>query len=166
MEEISLKWKTTIDRFLLAKPNITLSIGFLIILIVGAFGEVFNWVKIPLSPYSNIIGGVIATFGFLFHIYCHGIHKQAHARSQQINKIVTIGIFSKIRHPMYSGLIITFFGISIAWGVIWMLIPSVIFTLLTVLIAIKEEEYLLSKFDEHYREYMQKVRWRFIPKIF
>jgi len=47
-----------------------------------------------------------------------------------------------------------------------MLIPSVIFTLLTILIAIKEEEYLLKKFGEQYREYMQKVRWRFIPKIF
>lgn len=161
-----MKWKTTINLFLLVKPNIILSIGFLIILIIGAFGEVFNWIKIPLSPYSNIIGGLIAAFGFLLHLYCHRIHKQAHDKSQQIDKIVTTGIFSKIRHPMYLGLILAFFGVSIAWGVIWMLIPSVIFSLLAVLIALKEEEYLLQKFGDQYREYMQKVRWRFIAKIF
>lgn len=161
-----MKWQISINRFLLAKPNIILSIGFLIILIIGALGEAFNWIKIPLSPYLNIVGGVIAVSGFLFHVYCHRIHKQAHKKSKQIDKIVTTGIFSKIRHPMYLGLTTTFFGISIAWGVIWMLIPSVIFSSLTVLIALKEEEYLLHKFGDQYREYMQKVRWRFIPKIF
>jgi protein-S-isoprenylcysteine O-methyltransferase Ste14 len=161
-----MKWQISISRFILGKPNIILSIGFLVILIIGAFGEIFNWIKIPLSPYLNIVGGVVAAFGFLFHVYCHRIHKQAHDKSQQINKIVTTGIFSKIRHPMYLGLIATFFGVSIAWGIIWMLIPSVIFSLLTVLIAFKEEEYLQKKFGDQYRKYMQKVCWRFIPKIF
>ena len=155
-----------IDRFLLAKPNIIFLAGFLIIVITGAAGEIFDWMKIPFSPYSNIIGGIIAACGWLLHLYCHRIHKQAHNKSEQIDEIVTTGIFSKIRHPMYLGMILGFLGISIAWGVIWMLIPAVLFSLLAVLISIKEEEYLLKKFGRRYEEYMEKVRWRFITKIF
>jgi protein-S-isoprenylcysteine O-methyltransferase Ste14 len=161
-----MKQRTVINRFLLAKPNIIFLIGFLIILIIGALGEVFNWIKIPFSPYSNIIGGIIAVCGWLLHLYCHRIHKQAHKKSEQIDEIVTTGIFSKIRHPMYLGMILGFLGVSIAWGVVWMLIPAVLFSLLAVLIAIKEEEYLLQKFGRLYGEYMQKVPWRFIVKIF
>ena len=161
-----MKRQPVINRFLLAKPNIIFLIGFLIILIIGALGEVFHWIKIPFSPYSNIIGGAIASFGWLLHLYCHRIHKQAHKKSQQIEEIVTTGIFSKIRHPMYLGIILALFGVDIAWGVIWMLIPSFLFSLLAVLIAIKEEEYLLQKLGRQYEEYMQKVPWRFIKKIF
>jgi protein-S-isoprenylcysteine O-methyltransferase Ste14 len=47
-----------------------------------------------------------------------------------------------------------------------MLIPSLIFSALTVLIAIKEERLLLQRLGEQYKEYMQEVPWRFIPKIF
>ena len=67
---------------------------------------------------------------------------------------------------MYLSIILAFIGISIAWGVIWMLIPSVMFSILAVLIAIKEEEYLLQKFGSQYEEYMRKVPWRFIAKVF
>jgi len=161
-----MKRQPLINRYLLAKPNIILSIGFLIVIIIGALGEVFYWTKIPLSPYSNIIGGAITLGGWLLHIYCHRIHKQAHKKSQQIEKVVTTGIFQKIRHPMYLGIILAFLGVAIAWGVIWMLVPSVLFSMLAVIIAIKEEEFLLQKFGHQYEEYMQKVPWRFIPKLF
>jgi len=161
-----MKRQPLINRYLLAKPNIIFLIGFLIILIIGALGEVFYWIKIPLFPYSNIIGVAIASGGWLLHLHCHRIHKQAHKKSQQIEKVVTTGIFSKIRHPMYLRIILAFLGVAITWGVIWMLIPSVLFSMLAVLIAIKEEEFLLQKFGHKYEEYMQKVPWRFIIKIF
>ena len=161
-----MKRQPIMNRYLFAKPNIIFLIGFLIIIIIGALGEVFYWIKIPFSPYSNIIGVAIAFSGWLLHLYCHRIHKQAHKKSQQIEKVVTTGIFSKIRHPMYLGIILAFLGVAVAWGVIWMLIPSFLFSLLAILISIKEEEYLLQKFGLQYKEYMQKVPWRFIKKIF
>lgn len=161
-----MKQQSIINNILFAKPNVVFLIGFLILLIVAILGELFCWIKIPFSPYSNIIGGVIAVFGFGLHLYCHRIHKQAHKKSEHIDKIITTGIFSKIRHPMYLSMILAFIGISIAWGVVWMLIPSVLFSILAVLIAIKEEEYLLQKFGSQYEEYMRKVPWRFIAKVF
>jgi protein-S-isoprenylcysteine O-methyltransferase Ste14 len=137
-----------------------------IIIVVGILGEVFSWVRIPFSPYSNLVGGFILLGGWVFHAYCHRVHKQAHEQSQQIDELVTIGVFSKMRHPMYLSLILMYLGLAIVWGVVWMLLPSLFFSVLTVLITNKEEEFLLEKFGHQYEEYMQAVPWRLIPKIY
>jgi protein-S-isoprenylcysteine O-methyltransferase Ste14 len=104
--------------------------------------------------------------GLVLHQYCHRIHKQAHEKSQRIEGIVTTGLFGKIRHPMYMSLIIMVLGLSFGWGILWMFALAVLLSALMVLIAIKEEKFLLKKFGNQYEEYLRKVRWRMIPRLF
>jgi protein-S-isoprenylcysteine O-methyltransferase Ste14 len=165
-EEMHMKGQPLINRYILTKPTLRMVMEWPTIVIVGILGEIFSWVRIPLSPYSNLFGGVILLGGWIFHAYCHKVHKQAHEQSRQIEGLVTTGVFSKIRHPMYLSLILMYLGLAMAWGVVWMLLPSLFFSALNVLIAIKEEEFLLRRFGHQYEEYMQEVPWRFIPKIF
>jgi protein-S-isoprenylcysteine O-methyltransferase Ste14 len=155
-----------LNRFLLMKPTLIMGVGLLVIIIIGILGEVFSWIKIGFTPYSHFIGGAVAVFGFVMHQYCHRIHKQAHEKSQRIEGIVATGFFGKIRHPMYLSLIIMFLGLAIGWGILWMFAPAVFFSAVTVLIAIKEEEFLLKKFGNQYEEYLHRVRWRMIPRVF
>jgi protein-S-isoprenylcysteine O-methyltransferase Ste14 len=161
-----MKGQTVLDQYLLAKPTLRMVIEWPIIIIIGVLGEIFSWVRVPLSPYSNFVGGAILLGGWIFHAYCHTAHKQAHKQSQQIEELVTTGVFSKMRHPLYLSLILMYLGLAIAWGVVWMLLPSFLFSALTVLTAIKEEEFLLRRFGRQYEKYMQAVPWRLIPKIF
>jgi protein-S-isoprenylcysteine O-methyltransferase Ste14 len=161
-----MKGQKILNQYLLAKPTLRMVIEWPIIIIIGILGEIFSWVRIPLSPYSNFVGGAILLGGWIFHAYCHRIHKQAHEQSQQIEVLVTTGVFSKMRHPMYLSLILMYLGLAIAWGVVWMLLPSFLFSALTVLTTSKEEEFLLRRFGRQYEEYMQAVPWRLIPKIF
>ena len=155
-----------LNRYLLIKPAVRTVTEFPIIILLGMLGEIFSWHRIPLSPYSNIFGGAILLGALILHMYCHRIHKQAHEHSQQINFLVQRGIFLKMRHPMYLSLILIYLGLALTWGVIWMLVPAVLFSVLTVFIAIKEEAFMVQKFGRQYEDYMQKVPWRFIPKIF
>ena len=155
-----MKGQTFLNQYLLAKPTFRMLIEWPIIIILGILGEIFSWVRIPLSPYSNFVGGAILLGGWIFHAYCHRVHKQAHEQSQQIEGLVTTGVFSKMRHPMYSSLILMYLGLAIAWGVVWMLLPALLFSVLTVLTTIKEEEFLLRRFGHQYEEYMQAVPWR------
>jgi protein-S-isoprenylcysteine O-methyltransferase Ste14 len=161
-----MKGQTFLNQYLLAKPTLRMLIEWPIIIIIGILGEIFSWVRIPLSPYSNFVGGTILLGGWIFHAYCHRVHKQAHEQSQQIEGLVTTGVFSKMRHPMYLSLILMYLGLAIAWGVVWMLLPALLFSVLTVLTTIKEEEFLLRRFGHQYEEYMQAVPWRLIPKVF
>lgn len=70
------------------------------------------------------------------------------------------------RHPMYLSLILMHVGVAIAWGVVWMLIPSLVFAFVTVLTMFKEEQFLLRRFGRQYERFMREVPWRLIPKIF
>jgi protein-S-isoprenylcysteine O-methyltransferase Ste14 len=163
---MSMKAQTLINRYLLVKPTFRLVTEWPMIIATGILGEIFSSARVPFSPYSNLVGGAVFLGGWIFHAYCHRAHKQAHKQSQQVERLVTTGVFSKMRHPMYLSLILMYLGLALSWGILWMLIPSLFFSALTVMIAIKEEAFLLQKFGRQYEEYMQKVPWRMIPKIF
>jgi protein-S-isoprenylcysteine O-methyltransferase Ste14 len=67
--------------------------------------------------------------------------------------LVTTGLYSKVRHPIYLFRGIAFLGLFIAWG---KLIPLLCFLLiypLQILRARKEEKVLEQAFEEEYRRY-------------
>lgn len=76
-------------------------------------------------------------------------------------KIVTTGVFSISRNPLYLGAVCFFFGLALTLLLPWVLIlllPSLV-ACHYVLIA-PEERYLLGKFGEEYRLYASTVhRW-------
>jgi protein-S-isoprenylcysteine O-methyltransferase Ste14 len=154
------------DRLLAIKPSVLLSLGLILLVVVGLLGECFGWGRLPWTPVSNIIGGVVLLGGWLFHLYCHQFHRQAHQRTAQIQTLVTTGPFARVRHPMYLSLILINGGLSVTWGISWMLAPFLLFIGLVILIMIQEEKMLLRMFGPEYREYLKQVPWRLIPGIF
>jgi protein-S-isoprenylcysteine O-methyltransferase Ste14 len=80
-------------------------------------------------------------------------------------KIVTYGLYRYVRHPHYLSIIVVSFGVTF-------LMQSLIFLLFIFLTSIalykeaeKEEKQLIKIYGEQYREYMEKVRWRFTPGV-
>ena len=155
-----------IDSLLLSNPIYRAMIEYSLLIGTGILGLVFSWSKLPFSLVLNIVGGIMILSGFLFHVHAEKNHKQAHEKSDDIAKIVKNGIFSKIRHPLYTSAIIINLGIALAFGVILTLIIAIVSILHWIMTALKEEEFLLQKFGEEYSLYKKEVRWRFIPRIF
>lgn len=77
------------------------------------------------------------------------------------SKVVTTGVFSISRNPLYLGVVGFLAGSALAlnlWWVLLLLLPSIV-VCHYVLIA-PEERYLSAKFDEEYRAYLHSVhRW-------
>ena len=161
-----MKAKTLLDRYLLAKPNVRALIEWPILIGVGVTGTIFSLPTIPLFPATNVFGAILLITWFWIHGLSHKVHKQAHEQVESIEKLVTIGIYSRIRHPGYMGLILIYLGFTFAWGIVWIFVPAVVFSILTYLTAIKEEEYLKTKFAKEYEDYIRQVPRRFIPKAF
>jgi len=155
-----------IDFLLLSNPIYRGMIEYLLLIGTGIFGLVFSWSKLPLFPVLNIVGGILILSGLLFHVHAEKNHKQAHEKSADIVKIMKNGIFSKIRHPLYSSAIIINLGIALAFGVVLTLLVALGSIFHWIMTALKEEEFLLQKFGEDYRQYKKNVRWRFLPGIF
>lgn len=154
-----------LGKYLLLKPTTRLIIEWPLLIAVGIIGAICTRYRIPLFPYSNITGFAIFVIGIVIHIRCHLVHQQADQQSEEIEKLLTTGVFSRVRHPMYSSLVLIVLGIAIASGVLIALIPAIVIAVLNLLTAFKEEEFLIEKFGDEYREYMKRVPYRFVPKI-
>jgi len=116
-------------------------------------------------PSIRIYGGVILiAIGVRLVI----LARQEFARYHQptnpglpTDQIITTGVFSISRNPLYLGGVLFLAGISLAFDLPWvfiLLLPSIV-ACHYILIA-PEERYLAAKFGEPYRMYTAKVhRW-------
>jgi protein-S-isoprenylcysteine O-methyltransferase Ste14 len=160
-----MKWPSPVERYLAVKPAVRSMTEIPSIVLVGILGEVFDWTRLPFSPYVNIVGGAMLVAGLVIHSACHKMHQQGHLKTNQIESIVTTGIYASVRHPMYTSLFLIYFGLALVWGIVWMLVPAALWSIVTVAIALKEEQLLLRRFGSEYREYMRTVSYRFIPRV-
>jgi len=76
--------------------------------------------------------------------------------------LVTNGIYSRMRHPQYLGLILITMGLLVWWPTILTLIMWPILSIMYYLLAKREEKHLIEKFSNEYLQYKQRVNM-FVP---
>lgn len=136
-------------------------IGFLVF-IIYILNIVLVSVNSPLIPFYNIfvalIGLIIAISGLVIWILGFLTLKGSFAIAPKAKKLVKVGIYKHFRHPIYNGIILTFFGLGLARG-------SIISLLFTIFIlypflkyrALLEEKTLLKKFGKEYQNYLKNT---------
>lgn len=132
--------------------------------VVSALDHRFGWSPVPAA--ICLVGDVLVAVGLgvVAVVIIHNSYAAATVRVAEGQKVVSTGLYGMVRHPMYTGNVIMMIGIPLALGSYWGLVfvaPGVI-----VLIArIRDEERLLQKELDGYREYTQKVRYRLVPSM-
>ena len=81
-------------------------------------------------------------------------------------KVIDTGIYSLVRHPMYTGFIFFITGVNVWLGTYLSLFLSLIFLALALRSRINVEEKTLLNDLEGYEDYCKKVRARLIPYLF
>ena len=81
-------------------------------------------------------------------------------------KVIDTGIYSMVRHPMYTGFIFFIAGVNIWLGTYLSLLLSLTFLAIALRSRIIIEEKTLLNDLEGYEDYCKKVRARLIPFIF
>ena len=84
---------------------------------------------------------------------------------QENQKVVDTGLYSVIRHPMYSATILLFLSIPLILGSLYSFVVFLIYPF-AIIARLKNEEQLLEKDLAGYTEYKKKVKYRLIPFIF
>lgn len=79
-------------------------------------------------------------------------------------EVITTGLYSVVRHPMYSATVLMFLSIPFILGSLWAVIPFLCYIPIIV-IRIFDEEKLLRKELRGYTDYCNLVRWRLVPLI-
>lgn len=77
------------------------------------------------------------------------------------SKVVTTGVFSISRNPLYLGGVMVFLGIASMLNMPWALVTLLVSTIIChYILIVPEEQYLATKFGKEYEEYSSSVhRW-------
>jgi protein-S-isoprenylcysteine O-methyltransferase Ste14 len=108
-----------------------------------------------------IVGGIFIVIGAAIAIVAFRSFVQAGTNVEPWKPTLTLvtgGVYSWIRNPMYVSLILLLAGIAIALASDWtlvMLVPSAL--ILHFGVVKREEQYLEAKFGDSYRDYVTKV---------
>ena len=80
-------------------------------------------------------------------------------------KLITTGVYSIVRNPVYSAFIFIFTGLLLfTANYILLILPFVFWVFLTILMKNTEEKWLKNEFGEEYEVYLKQVN-RVIPRI-
>jgi len=149
------------DKFILP----ILAIGFIGAFILPVIDYRYQWSSIHFIV--EIISLVVTNIGLI--IMDIAMVQNAYAsKLLDINKdqkLIDTGLYSHVRHPLYSGAALMMLGLPIALGSWISLIPAII-GVISLIIRIKFEEEMLIKGMDGYDEYRTRVKYKLIPKIY
>lgn len=143
------------------------SLFLVALLIVAALdGGRFLWSAVPLG--LQMIGWILLVVAgvMVWHVMMTNAYLSSWARIQADRGQVVVqeGLYRRIRHPMYLGIILAFLGIPLALGSWWAMIPSLVIVGLFVYRTYLEDRMLIDGLAG-YAEYTEKVRYRLLPGI-
>ena len=121
----------------------------------GYFLFIAAWVawRVPVSP-RYIIGLSIGAVGFVLWMVARQQLGKSFTVSAQAKALVTTGLYSKIRNPIYFFGGVAFFGVFLAWGNLYALFGVIIlYFVMQALRARKESAVLEQAFGDEYRRY-------------
>lgn len=130
--------------------------------LVSALDHRFGWSAVPTAVClaGDIL--VIIGLGVTSMVVVQNSFAASTVQVEADQKLASTGLYGIVRHPMYTGNVITILGFPLALGSYWGLLP-VIPGVLMLILRIRDEEKLLIEQLEGYREYAQKSRYRLVP---
>jgi len=147
------------------KLIITLSyIPFFIAFLLPGLDKRFEWSSVPavVVLISDIL--VLLGYGTFFLVLKENSYASRIVEVEPGQTVITSGPYAKVRHPMYTVVLIMYILSPLALGSYWAIIPMILIIPAIVARILNEEKVLVRDLDG-YKEYMHKTRYRLIPGI-
>ena len=159
-KRLDAKEKQSAQRGVIALSALMFPAGF----ILSALDFRFAWSHVP--PWLTLAAAVLFLLGYA--MYAEVMRENAYlSRTIQVQEgqtVVDTGLYSVVRHPMYSATLLMFLPLPLILGSLWGLIPFLFYPIIIV-IRILNEEKLLTENLNGYTQYKKTVTYRLIPLI-
>lgn len=114
-----------------------------------------NYIRVPIALITLVISGLLAWAGL----------KIVFGETREKPQVITTGVFSIVRHPIYFGSILLYLGfillsLSLLSVLVWILVIVFYY-----MISRHEEKLLTQRFGSAYEEYKKKVPMLFPIKL-
>lgn len=140
-------------------PPILAAINFATLVPIGI---IFLRTELSLCDYISITVGGILTIIFVVSLVSTHKIEQAQMKPIDVDKLITDGPYSVVRHPNFTGIICMNIAYLFFFRTLWLIPIISVFSVLWYLEARYEEKVLIAKFGEAYRNYMKSTGMFFI----
>ena len=144
--------------------SISGAVFFIGLLVIPGLDFRFSWSGVP--AIIVVISDIIVLLGFIivYFVFKTNSYTSAAIGVDKGQKVISTGVYSVVRHPMYLGAVLILIFMPLALDSLWGLIPALFICVFVVLRLLDEEKLLLKELDG-YEEYCKKTRYHLIPYI-
>ena len=141
--------------------------GWIAWIVLSPLDVRFGWM--PRLSLSSQVGGAMLLLGgsfFVFRAFTDNpyLSQLVRIQTERGQHVIDTGVYGLVRHPMYLGASLVFVGGALLLGSVCGVFVALAEVLLLVL-RIFGEEKLLARDLDGYPEYLKKVRYRLVPRV-
>lgn len=159
-KRLNNKEKEQTQKKVVALSGVMFIAGFLLC----GFDYHFEWSHMPV--WVVITASLLFLIGYM--LYAEVLRENAYlsrtVEVQDDQQLIDTGLYSVVRHPMYTATLLMFLSMPLILGSWWVLLIFFIYPIL-IIKRIQNEEQVLREGLKGYNDYQQRVRWRLIPYV-
>lgn len=145
--------------------SILYAITFIVALIITGMDFRYHWSAVPLWLVIVASGIMISAYFMICVVLKQNRYASRVVEIQEGQRVIDIGLYSVVRHPMYLFATIYFCSMPLVLGSWYAFIIPVIAAPVLLIIRIINEEKILKNDLNGYEDYMKKVKYRLLPFI-
>jgi protein-S-isoprenylcysteine O-methyltransferase Ste14 len=145
--------------------GIRVAVVILVVALVHGVG--FRWHSVNSDPVLSGVGLALFVLGLALAVWARlyiGRNWGVPMSHKDEPELVTTGPYHRIRHPIYTGLILALLGTALATSLYGLIVVAVLGGFF-IYSAIREEAYLTEQFQDTYRAYKHSTKM-LIPFVF
>ena len=137
---------------------------FLTGFIIAGLNYRYSWINI--SNITVIISSILFVISYILYaeVLRENTYLSRTIKVEDNQTVVDTGLYSVVRHPMYSITLVLFLTIPLILGSIFSFIIFLVYPFI-IIKRINNEEKVLERDLKGYKEYKKKVKYRLIPFI-
>lgn len=137
---------------------------FMAAFIIPGLDRRYGWSAVPVEIIIITDAVILGGYLIIFLVFRENSYASRIIEVDQTQKVITTGLYSMVRHPMYLGVLIMYLPTPLALGSYYGLIPMAFLPVALILRILNEEKVLRENLGG-YKEYCEKTRFRLIPFI-
>ena len=159
-KRLNNKEKEQTQKHVVALSGLMFIAGFMLC----GFDYRFVWSQVPV--WVVVVASLLFLLGYM--LYAEVLRENAYLSRtievQDNQQLIDTGLYSIVRHPMYTATLLMFLSMPLVLGSWWALLIFSIYPIL-IIRRIQNEEQVLAKGLNGYVDYQQRVRWRLMPWV-
>ncbi|MBQ0072435.1 MAG: isoprenylcysteine carboxylmethyltransferase family protein [Spirochaetales bacterium] len=137
---------------------------FLLGFILAGLGVRFHWYMLPRGVQTGAAVLFLASYMLYGEVLRENTYLSRTIEVQDGQRVIDTGLYGIVRHPMYSVTVVLFLSMPLVLGSLYAFLIFLSYPFILVK-RIRNEEELLEKELEGYKEYKEKVKYRLVPLV-